>query len=273
MPTTHDYYAILEVEPDADVALIKSQYRKLVRLNHPDISPDKDSAHARMQNILEAYTVLSDVEKRDAYDRARQNRSAAKAPVSNASSSVSRPTPRPMPRPTPGNGGRPYGGAGRAVPSAYGGRGPARPGIPAGRDMVSGATNTRARLLTMVFDAANLYFEDGRAPEAIAICERVMKADASNAEAPALLGDIYTDKGRNDLALLNYERAVRLQPHNLLYRQKWEGAKQPNSQNASQGKGKPIRAAKGGCGGKAALWVFVIITAATPFLILYFGGP
>ena len=271
MPTTHDYYAILEVEPAADVALIKSQYRKLVRLNHPDISPDKDSAHARMQLILEAYTVLSDGEKRDAYDRSRQNRSATKAAGGNSSS---RTTPRPMPRQSPGGGGHPYGGTGRATPSSYGGRGPARPGIPSGRDMMSGATNTRARLLTMVFDAANLYFEDGRAPEAIAICERVMKADASNAEAPALLGDIYTDKGRNDLALLNYERAVRLQPHNLLYRQKWEGAKQPNSHGAPQGKAKPVRAAKGGgCGGKAAMWLFLLVTAATPFLILYFGDP
>ncbi len=270
MPTTHDYYAILEVEPAADVTLIKSQYRKLVRLNHPDISPDKDSAHARMQLILEAYTVLSDAEKRAAYDRSRQNRNAAKAAESSAGSS-SRTTPRPMPRQSPG-GARPFGGAGRATPSSYGGRGAARPGVPGGRDMVSGATNTRARLLTMVFDAANLYFEDGRAPEAIAICERVMKADASNAEAPALLGDIYADKGRNDLALLNYERAVRLQPHNLLYRQKWEGAKQPNSQAAPQGKGKTGRAAKGGgCGGKVALWLFFVIGAATPFLILYYG--
>ena len=271
MPTTHDYYAILEVETTADVALIKSQYRKLVRLNHPDISPDKDSAHARMQLILEAYTVLSDLEKREAYDRSRQNRSTSKAPDSNATASPSRLAPRPMPRQSPGGMGRPYGG-GRPAPSAYGGRGATRPGRPPSREMTSGATNTRARLLTMVFDAANLYFEDGRAPEAIAICERVMKADASNAEAPALLGDIYADKGRNDLALINYERAVRLQPNNLLYRQKWEGAKQPNSQAATQGKAKSK--AKGiGCGGKAMLWIFLLITAATPFVIFYLGGP
>ena len=93
MPQTHDYYEILDVVADSDLALIKSQYRKLVRANHPDIAADKEHAHARMQLILEAYTVLSDIEKREAYDRARQHRTeaASKAVAKAASSPQQRP--------------------------------------------------------------------------------------------------------------------------------------------------------------------------------------
>ena len=139
-------------------------------------------------------------------------------------------------------------------------------------DGVSSATNTRTRLLTMVFDAANLYFEDGRAQEAISICERVMKSDPSNAEAPALLGDIYADQGRVDLALMNYERAVRRQPHNLLYRQKWEELKSGSGGlQPAPGARNPKAAKAAGCGAKVFLWFFLIATAVTPFVIFVLG--
>jgi tetratricopeptide (TPR) repeat protein len=129
------------------------------------------------------------------------------------------------------------------------------------------------RLMTMVFDAANLYFEDGRAQEAISICERVMKADPGNAEAPALLGDIFADQGRTDLALMNYERAVRRQPHNLLYRQKWEDLKQTSSPGYKPGGAstKNVDAKGSGCAGRFFLWVCLIAFAATPFLLFFFG--
>jgi curved DNA-binding protein CbpA len=270
-----DYYEILGIEYRADFSVIKQRYRALVRENHPDIAEDKDAAHARMQLILEAYTVLSDVEKRSAYDYARQKREGAKS-ADSAQASSSRPssrvTPRPMQRP---NTARPYG-----APSTYGGRGgPASRSGPrtAGaaystNESASSATNTRTRLLTMVFDAANLYFEDGRVEEAISICERVMKSDPSNAEAPALLGDIYADQGRIDLALMNYERAVRRQPHNLLYRQKWDELKSGSGGLQTGSNTKNPKAAKaGGCGGQLFVWVFLFVTALTPLVIYILG--
>ena len=82
--------------------------------------------------------------------------------------------------------------------------------------------NARTRLLTMVFDAAQLYHVEGRVEEAIRVCNHVMKADPTNAEAIVLLGDIYAEQNRKDVALAMYERAVRIQPNNLLYRQKWD---------------------------------------------------
>jgi curved DNA-binding protein len=63
-----DYYQILGIARDAPVAEIKKAFRKLARKYHPDVSKEPD-ADARMKEINEAYTVLSDIEKRAAYDQ------------------------------------------------------------------------------------------------------------------------------------------------------------------------------------------------------------
>jgi curved DNA-binding protein len=63
-----DYYQILGVSRDETADNIKKAFRKLARKFHPDISKEPD-AEARMQEINEAYTVLSDAEKRAAYDQ------------------------------------------------------------------------------------------------------------------------------------------------------------------------------------------------------------
>jgi curved DNA-binding protein len=63
-----DYYAVLGVARQATAEDIKKAYRKLARKYHPDVSKEKDAAE-RMTQINEAYAVLSDPEKRAAYDR------------------------------------------------------------------------------------------------------------------------------------------------------------------------------------------------------------
>ena len=63
-----DYYATLGVARDATADAIKKAFRKLARKYHPDVSKEKDAA-ARMQEINEANAVLSDPEKRAAYDQ------------------------------------------------------------------------------------------------------------------------------------------------------------------------------------------------------------
>ena len=62
-----DYYKTLGVDKTADDAAIKKAYRKLARKYHPDVSKERD-AETRMKEINEAREVLSDVEKRAAYD-------------------------------------------------------------------------------------------------------------------------------------------------------------------------------------------------------------
>jgi curved DNA-binding protein CbpA len=64
--TLPNYYAILEVSTDASPEEIKHSYRRLARLCHPDISKGINDQYIKQLN--EAYTVLSDVAKRTAYD-------------------------------------------------------------------------------------------------------------------------------------------------------------------------------------------------------------
>lgn len=63
-----DYYATLGVPRGATADEIKRAYRKLARKYHPDVSKEPDAAE-RMKAVNEAYAVLSDPEKRAAYDR------------------------------------------------------------------------------------------------------------------------------------------------------------------------------------------------------------
>lgn len=64
-----DYYQILGVSRDADEKEIKAAYRKLARKYHPDVNPGDKAAEEKFKQINEAYQVLSDPEKRAAYDR------------------------------------------------------------------------------------------------------------------------------------------------------------------------------------------------------------
>jgi curved DNA-binding protein len=66
-----DYYRTLGVARTASANEIKKSYRGLARKFHPDVSKEAD-AEARMKEVNEAYTVLSDPEKRAAYDQIGQ---------------------------------------------------------------------------------------------------------------------------------------------------------------------------------------------------------
>lgn len=67
-----DYYKTLGVARDADKDAIKRAYRRLARKYHPDVSKEAD-AEARFKELGEAYEVLSDPEKRAAYDQLGAN--------------------------------------------------------------------------------------------------------------------------------------------------------------------------------------------------------
>ena len=64
-----DYYEVLSVGRDAADAEIKSSYRKMALKYHPDRNPDDPSAEDKFKEASEAYGVLSDPQKRAAYDR------------------------------------------------------------------------------------------------------------------------------------------------------------------------------------------------------------
>jgi len=68
MPAKRDYYEVLGVDRNATEEKIKKAFRKLAFQHHPDHNRD-DGAEERFKEINEAYEVLSDPEKRAAYDR------------------------------------------------------------------------------------------------------------------------------------------------------------------------------------------------------------
>jgi molecular chaperone DnaJ len=63
-----DPYELLGVDRDADDATIKKAYRKLAREYHPDVNPDP-VAQERFKEVSHAYEILSDPQKRAAFDR------------------------------------------------------------------------------------------------------------------------------------------------------------------------------------------------------------
>jgi molecular chaperone DnaJ len=64
-----DYYEVLGVAKGASADDIKKAYRKLAMKYHPDRNPDDKTAEEKFKEANEAYEVLSDEDKRAAYDR------------------------------------------------------------------------------------------------------------------------------------------------------------------------------------------------------------
>ena len=64
-----DYYEVLGVDRGASEADIKKAYRRVAMKYHPDRNPDDHDAEEKFKEASEAYEVLSDPEKRQAYDR------------------------------------------------------------------------------------------------------------------------------------------------------------------------------------------------------------
>lgn len=69
MADKRDYYEVLGVSRDATADDLKKAYRKLAVKYHPDKNPDDKSAEDKFKEVSEAYDVLSDDQKRAAYDR------------------------------------------------------------------------------------------------------------------------------------------------------------------------------------------------------------
>ncbi len=73
MSQKRDYYEVLGIQQGASDQEIKSSYRKLALKYHPDKNPHDKAAEEKFKEAAEAYSVLSDPEKRARYDRFGHN--------------------------------------------------------------------------------------------------------------------------------------------------------------------------------------------------------
>jgi molecular chaperone DnaJ len=64
-----DYYEVLGIEKNASEAEIKKAFKRLAMKYHPDRNPDDEEAENKFKEAKEAYEVLSDAQKRSAYDQ------------------------------------------------------------------------------------------------------------------------------------------------------------------------------------------------------------
>ena len=69
MADKRDYYEVLGVSKTASDSELKSAYRKLAKKYHPDVNPGDKEAEAKFKEATEAYSVLSDADKRRQYDQ------------------------------------------------------------------------------------------------------------------------------------------------------------------------------------------------------------
>ena len=64
-----DYYEVLGIDKSADADAIKSAYRKLAKKYHPDLNPGDAEAEKNFKEVNEAYSILSDADKKAKYDQ------------------------------------------------------------------------------------------------------------------------------------------------------------------------------------------------------------
>jgi hypothetical protein len=92
-----DYYAVFGVPPDASMDEIRAAYRRRAAPLHPDRRPGDAEAARIFHQLNEAYQILSDPERRSAYDRLRPARPMPLAPRPAAGPPALRPELRPAP--------------------------------------------------------------------------------------------------------------------------------------------------------------------------------
>lgn len=230
-------YSVLDVPMSADFELLRATYRRLARENHPDVAPDKILATERMAQINRAWAILSDAEKRAAFD-ARWNgrsleqarieawqrevtqREMARIPARRTKTATTTTGPRPAKKVRRGIGAKIRAKLGWGVKPRLSTR-PANSFNNVSNSEASPQTSPRAlRLIRRVTLASRLWRRDGNAKSAVEICRAVLLADGRNVPARELLSEIFASQGRLEIAVMMLDQAIQITPDDQFLRRK-----------------------------------------------------
>ena len=99
MDIDHDYYSVLGINRSASQEEVKRAYRKAVFRYHPDRNPNDNKAAEKFKQVLDAYEVLSDSDRRANYDQVTRSADSQPEPQEEQGEEES-----PHPGSDPGNG-------------------------------------------------------------------------------------------------------------------------------------------------------------------------
>jgi hypothetical protein len=181
-----DHYKTLGVSRNASASEIKSAYRKIVLLHHPDKSPTKESAEIFLK-AAEAYEILGDIDKRKHHDvMLEMDRKRSTTQSRPAQSSPPRTQPKPQPQP--------------------------QPKVQAPKVSTVAADVTK---LTLIFTR-------GQYAESEKLAREILAKDGRQPIPYAVLGDLARGKGNLDEAAKMYAFAAQMDPRNPVYQQRHE---------------------------------------------------
>jgi len=225
-----DPYQVLGVSRDCDAETLKSAYRRLVRLNHPDVTPDKVAATLRMTQINAAWSLVCDPQKREEFDlrlrfEERRKREAGAAQNARVPSPSATPTSSKAPSQTPSPSRRQtVSGSGKVAQAANSKSVPVQP-KKSGPPAPSASTSRHARLA----EASRLLFKQNQPEGALEICRAILKTDFRNIPARELMGEAYIRLGQPERALAVWEQALVLSPNNAPLRRRYMSLKSPDA--------------------------------------------
>ena len=188
-----DYYSLLEIWPTASVEEIKRNYFRLAKLYHPDAAGDTVENRERFKSINEAYSVLSDQQKRLAYDESLRKAKTSKD-------------------------------AGSLLESD---RRSANLSFQQAKEAMRGGRFDKAALLfksAMKYDPTNpaycswygfcLGMLNTRLHEARDACRKAVQMEYYNADYHANLGFVYFKAGLKQVAIKHFKEALKWDPEN-----------------------------------------------------------